>query len=175
MDFERASIDAYLGTFPESSVAGRIFHLGQALYRKAQEIGLSEKYKASDDFRLRVKTIAALAFLPIDEVVEGYELVAVGFEEDEKEFLAYFESTYTGRSTPNGRRRPLFERHLWNVDHRMTSGSLRTNNAIESSHCAFARGVAQSDRPSVYRFIESLHVQQNITCGAINIASRKPN
>ena len=40
MDFERASINAPLETFPASSVAGCIFHLVQSLHRKAHQIGL---------------------------------------------------------------------------------------------------------------------------------------
>ena len=104
-----------------------------------------------------------------------YELLDVGFEEGEKEFLAYFESTYIGRRIPSGGRRPLFEHHMWKVDHRMTIGSLRTNNATESPHCAISRGIAQSDHPTVYRSLESMQTQQNITCGAINIAPHKPN
>ena len=174
MDFERASINAFAETFPASSVAGCIFHLGQSLYRKVQQIGLSGKYQVDEDFRLRVKTLSALAFLPLEEIVEGYELIEQRFPDDEQEFLAYFESTYIGRRIPAGRRRPLFEHHLWSVEHRMTLGSLRTNNAIESFHRAFAQGIAQQDHPPVYRFLESLQLQQNIACGAINIAPHNP-
>ena len=64
MAFGRASIDAILAKFPAASVAGCIFHLRQALYRKVQELGLSGKYQASGDIRLRVKTLVALALLP---------------------------------------------------------------------------------------------------------------
>ena len=63
--FERASINAFLGKFQAASVAGCIFHLRQALYRKAQELGISGKCQAGDDFRLRVKTLAVLAPPPL--------------------------------------------------------------------------------------------------------------
>ena len=56
----------------------------------------------------------------------------------------------------------------------MTLGSPRANNAIESPHRAFAQGIAQQDRPPAYRFLESLQLQQNIACGAINIAPHTP-
>ena len=175
MAFASASANAPAETFPAvSSVAGCIFHLGQSLHRKVQQIGLSGKYQVDEDFRLRVKTLSALAFLPLEEIVEGYELIEQRFPDDEQEFLAYFESTYIGRRIPAGRRRPLFEHHLWSVEHRMTLGSLRTNNAIESFHRAFAQGIAQQDHPPVYRFLESLQLQQNIACGAINIAPHNP-
>ena len=41
MDFERAAINAFLEKFPQSNVAGCFFHLGQSVYRKVKELGLS--------------------------------------------------------------------------------------------------------------------------------------
>ena len=174
-DFERAAINAFLDTYPQSEVAGRFFHLGQSVYRKVKELGLSGKYLADEGCRLRAKTLAALAFLPIEEVTEGYELIEGGFADEEQEFLAYFAATYIGRRLPAGRRRPLFEHQWWGVDDRMTTGALRTNNAIESFRIAFSRGIAQAGHPTVYRFLEALHLHQNITCGAIDISPHNPN
>ena len=170
VDFERAAINALTETFPHATVAGCYFHLGQSHYRKVGEHGLSQKYLSNEEFRLRVKQLSALAFLPLGEVVAGYEHIENSFEEDEQGFLGYFESTYIGRRVAAGRRNPLFDHALWNVEDRMTLGSLRTNNAVESFHNAFAKGVVQADHPSVYRFIQSLQLQQNISSGATRTA-----
>ena len=64
MDFERAAINAFPETPPQSDVAGCFAHLGQSVYRKVKEIGLSAKYQADEDFRLRAQTLTALAPLP---------------------------------------------------------------------------------------------------------------
>ena len=74
---------------------------------------VSGQCQADEDFRPRVKTLSALEFLPLVEIVEEYELIEQGFGDDEQEFLAYFEATYIGRRIPAGRRRPLFEHHMW--------------------------------------------------------------
>ena len=74
MGSERPSISAPLDKFHATSYAGRISHMGPALYRKVQEIGISGKYQAVDGFRLWVKTADSLAPLRLEEVVEGYGL-----------------------------------------------------------------------------------------------------
>ena len=133
MDFERATINANRHAFPHSSIAERIFHMGKPLYRRAQELGVSWKYGAVGDFRLRVKTLSALAPLHLEEVTAGYELIDPTFEGDEKEFLAYFEETYIGRRIHAGGRWPRFGHHIWSAERRMAMGSLRANNATGPS------------------------------------------
>ena len=72
MDFERAAINAVEETFPQATVAGCYFHLGQSVYRRVQGLGLTEQFGADGEFKLRVKKLAALAFLPPEFVVEGF-------------------------------------------------------------------------------------------------------
>ena len=60
------------------------------------------------------------------------------------------------------------------VESRTRAGSLRTNNAIESFRNAFAFSSAQADRPDVARFLESAHMQQNMSCGAIAFSTHTP-
>ena len=88
--------------------------------------------------------------------------------------LAYFEETYIGRRGPVERRRPLFAHEWWNAESRMLTGSLWTNNAIESFRDAFACSIAQADRPNVARFLESVHTQQNMSCGEIAVSTHTP-
>ena len=66
MDFEKASVNAIRHAIPRAAIAGRIFHLGGSIYRMAQDVGLSWKYQAGEEFRLRVKTLSALAFPPLE-------------------------------------------------------------------------------------------------------------
>ena len=174
MDFERASINAVEAAFPQVAVGGCFFHLGQAVYRRVQSLGLAEKYGSDDEFKLRVKKLSALAFLPLEYVVEGFELVEGEFLDEEQELVAYFEATYVGRRGPNGRRRPLFDTEWWNVDSRMHTGALRTNNAIEAFHNAFACSAVQADHPHICRFLEAIHLQQNMKCGATEVATQHP-
>ena len=173
VDFERASINAFEAAFPDSVAAGCYFHLGQSVYRRVQLLGLAGKFGADDEFKLRVKKLSALAFLPLEKVVEGFEQLQGEFHQGEQELVAYFEATYIGRVGPAGRRRPLFALELWDVESRMLTGSLRANNAIESFRNAFAGSISQADRPTVARFLEPIHLQQNMSCAAILIPTHE--
>ena len=108
----------------------------------------------------------------LEQVTHRYELIEPTFEGDDRAFLAYFEVTYIGRTTNSGRRRPAFDRRIWNLGRRMRMGPIRANNAIESFRCPFDRAIAQAGHPAVYRFVESLQLEQNIARGAINISPK---
>ena len=40
VDFEKAAVSAFSGTYPDATVTGRYFHLCQSVIRKVNEIGL---------------------------------------------------------------------------------------------------------------------------------------
>ena len=51
-----------------------------------------------------MKKLACLAFLPLDDVVAGFDLIAGDFDDDddEEEFMAYFEKTWIGEPKRRG-------------------------------------------------------------------------
>ena len=59
VEFERAAINALTATFPQSAVTGGYFHLWQSRSRKVVEHGLSQKYMANEEFRLRANQLTA--------------------------------------------------------------------------------------------------------------------
>ena len=63
------------------------------------------KYHIDDDFKLRVKMLAALAFVPVSDVVANFEYLDTTFLNDELPLLSFFESTWIGQSV-GGRRLP---------------------------------------------------------------------
>ena len=48
-----------------------------------------QKYKDCTDFRIRVKKLAALAFIPVADVVPAFESLSTHFLQDELPLLAY--------------------------------------------------------------------------------------
>ena len=54
------------------------------------------KYEQYYDFRIRVKKLAALAFVPVADVVGAFESLATTFLNDELRLLSYFEATWIG-------------------------------------------------------------------------------
>ena len=76
VDFELAVHNVVRTLFPASSLKGCLFHFGQALRRKLQELGLSAKYGKEDNgvskwFRLFIGT----AFVPPPQAMTAYQLI----------------------------------------------------------------------------------------------------
>jgi hypothetical protein len=53
------------------------FHFSQSGWRRVQINGLVKAWY-EDDFRLSFKKIQALAFLPVHDVIEGFEIISRG-------------------------------------------------------------------------------------------------
>ena len=156
LDLEIAASNAATGTFGGAHASRRYFHLGQAVDRKVVALGIRGKYRVDDSFRLRAKSLPALAFLPPDRVVEAYNELQQSFPDCENDLLSHFEDNYIGRLTPGGRRSPRFSIESRNVRERALRGYTRTYNAVAGFHDAFSNYVLQSARPSFWNLIDSL-------------------
>ena len=73
-DFEKATINALEFHFPNIVIFGCWFHFRQAIIRRAFSLGLKSKYH-STQYHKFFSLIGALALLPSDKVVEGYNLI----------------------------------------------------------------------------------------------------
>lgn len=163
-DFEKGAYQAVVECFPGVDIEGCFFHLCKRLDFHVKKLGLSAKYQADIDFKLRVKKLAALAFLPVADVVAAYEALADEFEDDELPLLAYFEPTWIG--SPVGRRGrrtpPIFPLSMWNVVGRHFTGTTRTTNALESFHHAI-NSLLTCKHPTIWVLLKALHRQQALT------------
>ena len=123
------------------------------------------KYQNDPDFKLRVKKLAALAFLPLADVIDAFEVLADTFEDDELLLLGYFEPTWIGVTVGrrSGRRTaPIFPLAMWNVHGRHFTGTTRTTNALESFHHAF-NSLLSCKHPTIWVLLKALHRQQALT------------
>ncbi len=105
--------------------------------------------------RVFLKVKYALAFLPEEDVVKGFELVKSESPRVFRAFVDYFERYYKGRIIPKNRERmiPSFPISYWNVHERVKNGQPRTNNNVESWH-----NLIQVDVKRNLNFIEYLHL-----------------
>ena len=85
------------------SLIGCLFHFGQSVWRHVQSKRLSKKYQEDDDFRSNIKKLIALAYLPLDDIIKGFDLVATEFDDDADDFLDYFEKTWIGEPKRRGK------------------------------------------------------------------------
>ncbi|CAF4269132.1 unnamed protein product [Rotaria sp. Silwood2] len=96
---------------------GCLFHYGQCIWRHIQENGLSTKYDDDDNFRLNVRKLLSLPFVPASEVIEAFELIADEFDDEADTLVEYYEKTWIGEKKKRGagRKKPKFNNELWNV------------------------------------------------------------
>lgn len=159
-DFEIGLFKAVKNTFPETKVIGCFFHLGQILWRKIQELRLTEVYRASEVTRLQCKMIIALAFVPIRDVQFSFEIIAEDFAEELQPLLIYWEKNYIGRRLLNIP--PRFPIENWNLFDRTLQNLPRTNNSVEAWHNSFKTSVA-CHHPAVNKLIDHLKKEQGRT------------
>ena len=70
-DFEEGAILAMTGVFPGVGKYGCFFHVKQ--------LGMMRKCSKDFDFKIRVKKLAALAFLPVADDIPVFESLATSF------------------------------------------------------------------------------------------------
>lgn len=73
LDFECASRNAVVETFPTAELKGCLFHYCKVIWKKTQECGLERDYKDLQEVNILVRRAAALPVLPLDKV-EDYWL-----------------------------------------------------------------------------------------------------
>ena len=100
-DFELAVINAFQEVFVGVDVHGCLFHLSQNIYRKVQEQGLQVRYSNEPEFALRIRMLAALAFVPMPNVLDAFESLMETFPMEAIPVADYFEDNYIGRLRRN--------------------------------------------------------------------------
>ncbi|CAM4983192.1 unnamed protein product [Rotaria socialis] len=135
---------------------GCLFRFSQAAWRQVQSKGLTTKYKEDEVFRLNVKQLIALAFVPLDQIIIGFDLICDLFDDDADDLLEYFEKTRIG----TGRKKPQFDHKLWNIHDRVVATVPRSNNSVEGWHNAFASRVAIS-HPTIVKLGEKIRREQS--------------
>ena len=144
LDFEIAAQNAFHYVFPNANISGCFFHLCQSVFRKARELGLKIRLQNDPEFSMLVKSLAALAFVPIDEVVNIFEILIDAFPQDNdididaiRQLLFYFESTYVrNRVLADRIREPRFPPVKWNHFDHVVECLPKTTNCVEGFHNA---------------------------------------
>jgi hypothetical protein len=176
-DFEQAAIRASGEEFSGTANAGCFFHLCQNIYRKVQTVGLSSKYATEEDFSLKVRQFAALAFLQPSEVIPAWIEMIQDFPPEADELVQWFDETYIRgrvRKVLRGqqiRSSPLFPPALWSVNARVELGIPRTQNSVEAWHRRLGELVGAA-HVGVFKMIKEIKKEQQNTEGQIECIIR---
>jgi hypothetical protein len=162
VDFERAAMNAFSSAFPDATVTGCYFHLCQSVIRKVNEIGLKVEYETNNEVRGFVRCLPALAFVPADDVVEGFDLLCDSMPQNVDhldELTSFFEHTYVRGRRLRGRALgygpSTFPIELWNQHTAGVDGIARTTNAVEGWHHGL-QALYQCHHPTVWTFLAGL-------------------
>ena len=133
VDFETAAINAIGNVLPKTEISGCFFHLSLNLWKHIQHTTLQERLERSQHTGLPLRMIAALAFMPPQDMVNSFDELCVvirdQYDGDPDEVLDYFGDTYIGGFRRNA---SLFPIELWNMFNRTAEELPRTNNNIEA-------------------------------------------
>jgi len=160
-DFEAAAMNAFKEAFPEATLSGCYFHLCQSVIRKVADVGLKPDYETDDEVRGFIRCLPALSHVPIDQVVEAFDLLMDHMPANEKvhDVTTYFEHTYV-----RGRRRPgrgenygpaIFPIPTWNKFDAAGDGVARTTNSVEGWHNSL-QSLFMCQHPTMWTFLTGL-------------------
>ena len=189
IDFEMAMVRAVSSVLGDQvTVQGCFYHLTQSTWRKVQDLGLTQRYKDSEDVKLFCGMMHSLALLPIDDLPAGLEFLRHNTPEGMEPLLNYFDATYcTGtyrriqRHAPDGDGQdaimlrhiaPLFPPQIWNVHQVTIDGEQRTNNLCEAWNHRIEHLCGVS-HPSVWKLIHWLKADSAHVSTILLNAARK--
>ena len=74
------------------------------MWRQVQNKGLTTKYNVDEYFRLNTKKLIALAFVPLDQVITGFDFIVNQLDDndDADDLIDYFEKTWVGQPKRGG-------------------------------------------------------------------------
>lgn len=154
VDFEKACMNAVRIAFPNAEVKGCYFHLCQSLVRKVNSVELKAEFQSDIEMRLKLKSLAALTFVPVDDVRNVFAQLAATFPNAESynEILTYFFSTYIEGAAG---RDPQFPIRLWNHHDAAFQQCPKTKNCCERFHNAL-NSLFHCSHPSIWFLFDGL-------------------
>ncbi|XP_031350480.1 uncharacterized protein LOC116176146 [Photinus pyralis] len=164
IDYESAIIGAIESEFPGVVVRGCFFHFCQCIFRSIQSNGLQQRYETDADFALTMRYLSALAFVPLNELVQSFDLLLDNnvFPPEAQPVIDYFEDTWIGRPDRRLRRRaPRFAHVMWNCYNSVLENLPKTNNALEGWHRGFQEMVG-GNHPNIWKFVNALKKEQSL-------------
>jgi len=90
-------INAFTSVYPSCQITACFFHVSQCLWRKIQQEGLQTIYSTDVDFAVNAKMLAALAFVPLQDIVKAFEELINYLPESILPIADYFEDNFIGR------------------------------------------------------------------------------
>ena len=161
LDFKKAVHEVVLNVWPDISVKGCHFHLGQSWYRKIVSFGLDAEYKNPDsELGSWLKRFFGLMFVAPRDVHDTFAFDYLDDMPDDQrcmDFADYMLNTYVGAQS-------TFPPEAWADPDPST---IRTTNACESFHHHFSDCFHHA-HPNIFEMMEKLEDVQANSYAKIN-------
>ena len=141
-DFEQAPRNALAEIFPSVTIIECWFRFTKAVFEKVKKLGLSKLYTKNTLFKMWIRKLMALPFLPEEQIRHIFlslEMPLTGLLDAEKELVHRFKSNFN-RTWMNG-----------SDNLSVFYYEKATNNGAESYHKSL-----KSPYPNIWRFMASL-------------------
>ena len=89
MDFERAAWRAAAHVMPQVERMGCAFHWGQAVWRKAQDVGLRQAYLDDNTTHIFIRKLMALPLLPAEAMTPVFRVLEKKARTPQLQMLGY--------------------------------------------------------------------------------------
>jgi hypothetical protein len=164
LDFEKAPINACKILSVNSKVLNCLFHFGQIIWRNIQKHGLTAIYKSDPRFRILIKSLMALSFLPLIKVKEGFQLIKQKITSaynlnEMNSFLLFFQNNYIDNDSYI----------KWNATERLIENIPLTTNICEGYNNSI-NSLLTTSHPSLINLLLILREKDSITERNIDIA-----
>ena len=121
---------------------------------------LVENYRNNENFRVHVKMLLSLSYIPLPDVIAAFEELSGNSPAKQDPIIDFWEDNYIGRLRRNRRGNSKFPLPIWNVYNRILEDLPRTNNSVEGWHRAFQQTI-DCHYPSVYKLIDQFRKEQD--------------
>ena len=156
IDFEMAAYNAFKKS-SQTSIHFCLFHFGQCIYRKIQKLGCSKEYETNEDFKLFVKCVTSLAFVPPNCVIKEFDKLQTKSKKFQnlniESFMEYFKKNFI--------QNPKYPLESWNAHDRILNNTKLTSNSAEIFNRHFYSRFEQS-HSGILTFIQKLKEHQSI-------------
>lgn len=136
LDFEYRMMNACRRVFPNTTLRGCFFHLTQDILRQIEYCNLIKRFENDVNFELKFKMLAALAFVPADNVEATFNYLYENdllTDEESQSIFDYFEDAWIGRPTiKNFRRPPKYLHEVWNMHQLVLSGEIKLEKQLKN-------------------------------------------
>ena len=124
---------------------------------------MKARYENDSDLAHKMRHLAALAFVPADEMEHAFEVLYDSriIPTEAQDVMDYFEDTWVERASRRGRRPPRFLINMWNCFEAAAESMPKTNNAVEGWHTGFEATV-DAVHPNIFKLVEALQREQTL-------------